>query len=108
MNKDELIAGCTHQRVIYQPIGGNAMGWTPRWVCDCCSMEFAPRDMLAQAVRDDCAYATRHCDNYKCRDGTQEVVWHCPRCGNVGPTTAANLELAIKEKTWPKKKNQAR
>jgi len=67
-----------------------------------------PLDALIQAVRDDCAYATRHCDNYKCRDGTQEVVWHCPRCGNVGPTTAANLELAIKEKTWPKKKNQAR
>ena len=65
-------------------------------------------DDLIQAVRDDCAYATRHCDNYKCRDGTQEVVWHCPRCGNVGPTTAANLELAIREKTWPKKKNQAR
>jgi len=63
---------------------------------------------LVSAVRDDCAYATRHCDNYKCRDGTQEVVWHCPRCGNVGPTTAANLELAIREKTWPKKKNQAR
>jgi len=65
-------------------------------------------DDLIRAVWDDCAYATRHCDNYKCRDGTQEVVWHCPRCGNVGPTTAANLELAIKEKTWPKKKNQAR
>ena len=43
---DEVVnlrASCTHQRVIYRPVGGNAMGWTPVWVCERCSVEFVPR-----------------------------------------------------------------
>jgi len=47
---------------------------------------------LEGAVREECSRATRVCDNYKCGGGIQEVVWFCPRCGNVAPTTERNLE----------------
>lgn len=33
---------CTHQTVVYRPVGGVAEGWLPRWVCAHCSKEFAP------------------------------------------------------------------
>jgi len=39
---EALRGACTHQRVISRP-SGNAMGWTPCWVCTECSTEFVPR-----------------------------------------------------------------
>lgn len=43
MTPAELRASCTHQRVHYSPVGGDGEGWTPRWVCDDCRLEFTPK-----------------------------------------------------------------
>jgi hypothetical protein len=43
---EALRASCTHQRVFYRPVGGNAEGWTPCWVCDVCRTEFVPEAHL--------------------------------------------------------------
>lgn len=47
---DRQLASCTHERVIYRPVGGHAMGWTPVWVCEMCCAEFVPRDELLAAL----------------------------------------------------------
>lgn len=31
---------CSHKNVLYRPVGGNAEGWIPRWVCGACDQEF--------------------------------------------------------------------
>lgn len=31
---------CTHLNIVYRPVGGNAIGWTPRWICYDCGCEF--------------------------------------------------------------------
>lgn len=38
MNKEQ----CTHAKVACMPMGGNANGWTPRWICYECGLEFEP------------------------------------------------------------------
>ena len=49
--KDVVRASCTHQRVIYRPVGGNAEGWTPVWVCEQCCAEFVPESQVNMAFR---------------------------------------------------------
>ena len=43
-------ASCVHQRVIYRPVGGNAGGWRPVWVCEHCCAEFVPESQVRLAV----------------------------------------------------------
>jgi hypothetical protein len=54
-------------------------------------------DALIFAVREEVTRLTRFCDNYKCKDGTQEIVWFCPHCGNVAPATEANMRNEAKK-----------
>ena len=51
MNEQELKTGCTHIRVIYRPVGGNAEGWRPVWVCEQCCAEFVPESQVNMAFR---------------------------------------------------------
>jgi hypothetical protein len=44
-------AACTHQRVLYRPVGGNAEGWRPVWVCEQCCAEFVPEEQVNMAFR---------------------------------------------------------
>ena len=48
---ESLRASCTHQRVIYRPVGGNAEGWRPVWVCEQCCAEFVPESQVRLAFR---------------------------------------------------------
>jgi hypothetical protein len=48
---DAFRASCTHIRVIYRPVGGNAEGWRPVWVCERCCAEFVPESQVNMAFR---------------------------------------------------------
>jgi hypothetical protein len=48
---EALRASCTHQRVFYRPVGGNAEGWKPVWVCERCCTEFVPESQVNMALR---------------------------------------------------------
>ena len=107
MNEQELKACCAHQRVVYRPTGGNAMGWTDRWVCDQCSKEFVPEAHLrhlretASGVIDAlshqgsatfekawdelCFLCGRHCEPYL----SVKPPIRCRECGGDGKTAQA-------------------
>ena len=44
-------ASCTHIRVIFRPVGSNAEGWRPVWVCEQCCAEFVPESQVNMAFR---------------------------------------------------------
>jgi hypothetical protein len=48
---DAVRTSCTHIRVIYRPVGGNAEGWRPVWVCEQCCAEFVPESQVNMAFR---------------------------------------------------------
>ena len=48
---DAFRASCTHIRVIYRPVGGNAEGWRPVWVCERCCAKFVPESQVNMAFR---------------------------------------------------------
>jgi len=48
---DAFRASCTHIHVIYRPVGGNAEGWLPVWVCERCCAKFVPETQVNMAFR---------------------------------------------------------
>lgn len=91
---EALRGACTHQRVISRP-SGNAMGWTPCWVCTECSTEFVPRRQAD--------LHTTECEELRALlreilEAEIEDANNWGRCFEVSRETCARIEKAVEVK----------
>jgi hypothetical protein len=52
MNEQELMACCTHRAVANFPVGGMSEGWSDRWLCDACRVEFVPLIQVSAQLKE--------------------------------------------------------